>query len=316
MGGIPMNDDCKELLGVIGRQLDRSVFPRVKNGGFVKPSEPYVPFQPMGKEQQNAAKRQRRSATEPRPGPLGGQGTTGESRTDGGSWPAGDASPFLDAVGGSTYQAELGVVCEAYPGTRIWEQGENFWLLVESSLLPNLPRKACFLVAVSATHQLVRAWAFWNSCAVGITWIGPRHTNFPDGSICAFEPRDGTWQFGDSLVALLDIYSLWALRHLHYEVFGRWPGPQSVAPPYERMLELRDDEFCGCGQSQKRYSECCKPIDMKRKPLPAAMSFGFFSAWSVRCPPQSVVQFILLRNQQPVIADLLNGIGYCVPACR
>lgn len=305
-----MNDGSKELLGVIGLQLDKLVFPRVKNGGFVLPSEPHVPFQPMGKEKQNAAERQRKSATEPWPEPLGGQGATAESWVARGSWPTGDPSPVFDAVGGSAYQAELGAVCEAYPGARIWGQGEDFWLLVESSLLQNLPRKACFLVAVSATHQLVRAWGFWNSCAVGITWIGPRHTNFPDGSICAFEPRDGTWQFGDSLVELLDIYSLWALRHFHYEVFERWPGPQSVTPPYERMLELRDDELCGCGQSQKRYAECCKPIDNKRKPLAAAVSFGFFSAWSVRNPPKPVVQFMLLRSQPPVISGLFYSLGY------
>lgn len=311
-----MNEDSKELLGLIGRQLDRSVFPRVKNGGFVLPSEPLVPFQPMGKEKQNAAERQRRSATEPWPGAQGGQGAPGESWVARGSWPAGDTSPVLDAVGGSAYQAELGAVCEAYPGTRIWEQGEDFWLLVESSLLPNLPKKACFLVAVSVTYQIVRAWAFWDCCAVGTSWVGPRHTNFPDGSICAFEPRDGTWQFGDSLVALLDIYSLWALRHLHLEIYGRWPGPQSVVPPYERMQELRDDEFCGCGQSQKRYAECCKPIDMKRKLLPAVVSFGFFSAWSVRCPPKSVVQLMLLKNQPPIIPDLLIGTGYFVSEGR
>lgn len=302
-----MNNESKELLRVIGRQLDRSIFPRVKNGGFVLPSEPHVPFQPVGKEKQNAAERQRRSATESRPRPQGGQGTSGKSWAAGGSWSAGAPSSVLDAVSGSAYQDELGAVCEAYPGARIWGQGEDFWLLVESSLLQNLPRKACFLVAVSTTNKLVRAWAFWNSCAVGVTWIGPRHTNFPDGSICAFEPRDGTWQFGDSLVILLDIYSLWALRHLHYEVFGRWPGPQSVAPPYERMLELRDDEFCGCGQSQKLYVECCKPFDNKLKLLAAAVSFGFFSAFSVRNPPKSVVQCVLMREPPPSIPDLLNA---------
>lgn len=57
-----MNDHNKELLGEIGRQLDELIFPRVRNGGIVLPSEPYVPFQSMGKEKQNAAKRQRRGS--------------------------------------------------------------------------------------------------------------------------------------------------------------------------------------------------------------------------------------------------------------
>lgn len=305
-----MNDYSKELLWEIGQQLDRSIFPRVKNGGFVLPSEPHVLSKPMGKEQQNATKRQRRSATEPWPWPTGGQGTPDRSGAIRGSRPAGDPAPFFSAVCGSPYQDELTSVCEAYPGTAIWNQGEDFWLLAESSLLPALPKKALFLVAVSTVHQTIRAWAFWNSCAIGNTWIGPRHTNFPDGSICSFEPRDGTWQYGDSLVTLLDIYTLWAVRHLHLEIYGRWPGPQSVVPPYERIQELRDDELCGCGQSLKRYADCCKPSDMERKLLATAVSFCFFSAWSVRSPPKSVVQFMLQRGRPPNIDKLLNGIGY------
>lgn len=304
-----MNDCSNELLGEVGRQLDRLVFPRVKNGGFVLPSEPHVSFQSMGKEKQNAAKRQRRSATEPWPGPVGGQGTSCGPGSIGGSRSAGNAAPFLGAVGSSPYQAELSTVCEAYPGTRIWAQGEDFWLLVESSLLPNLPKKSCFLIAVSTAHQIVRSWAFWNSSAVGVTWIGPRHTNFPDGSICAFEPIDNTWQFGDSLITLLDIYTVWALRHLHLEIYGRWPGPQSVAPPYERMQEVRSDELCGCGRSQKSYADCCKPLDIQRKILPAAVSFCLFSGWSIRYPPTSVMRFALYKMQPPVIADLLANIS-------
>lgn len=304
-----MNDHNKELLGEIGRQLDELIFPRVRNGGIVLPSEPYVPFQSMGKEKQNAAKRQRRSATEPWSWPSGRQGTSDGSGAVGGSRTPGDAAPLLSAVQCPHYENELASVCEAYPGTVVWNQGEDFWLLVESSLLPGLQKKAQFLVAVSAVFQTIRAWAFWNSNAISTTWIGPRHTNFPDGSICSFEPRDGTWQFGDSLVALLDIYSLWALRHLHLEVFERWPGPQSVAPPYERIQELRDDELCGCGQSSKRYADCCKPYDTQRKLLSAAVSFCFFSAWSVRSPPKSVMQFMLRRGQPPDIGNVLCGIG-------
>lgn len=305
-----MNDCSNELLGEVGRQLDRLVFPRVKNGGFVQPSEPHVFFQPMGKEKHNAAKRQRRSATEPWSGPSRRQGASSGSGSTGGSRATSDTASFLGAIGRSPYQAEISSVCEAYPGARIWAQGEDFWLLVESSLLPNLPKKACFLIAVSAVHQSVRAWAFWDINAIGMTWIGPRHTNFPDGSICAFEPIDGTWQFGDSLIALLDIYTVWALRHLHLEVYGRWPGPQSVAPLYERLQEVRDDELCGCGRSQNAYADCCKPIDIQMKRLPAAVSFCFFTGWSLRSPPESVVRFALYRKQPPIISDLLDGIGY------
>lgn len=301
-----MNDESKKLLWVIGRLLDRSDFPRVTNGGFVLPSKPHVLFQPMGKEIRNDSEGQRRSATEPRSRAVGRQGPASEFGATGRSWSTGDTSPLLNAIGDFTYQAELDAVCDAYPGTQIWAQGGGFWLFVESSLLPGLHRRAVFLVAVSTENQIVRAWGFWNECAVGTTWIGPRHTNFPDGSICAFEPRDSTWKYGDHLIELLDIYSVWALRHLHYEVFGQWPGPQSVAFSYERILELRDGELCGCGRPHKRYAECCKPRDLKEKPLAAAATFGFFSHWAERCPPRQIVDFMLLRNNPPEISSIFT----------
>jgi len=302
-----MNSDCKDSLRLIGQQLDWLIFPRVKNGGIVVPSEPAIHFQPLGKEKNYESKRERRSTTEPWARADRWQRAASEFRASGGSRTASNTTSFLGSIGRHVYKAEeLTAVCKAYPGTRIWEQGENFWLHVESSLLPGLQHKASFLVLISVTHQTVRSWGFWDSCAVGVTWIGPRHTNFPDGSICAFEPKDGTWQFGDSLVKLLDIYSAWALRHLHCEIFGRWPGPQSVALPFERMMELRDDELCGCGHLQKRYADCCKPTDMKRNRIAEAVLFGIFSAWSVRCPPVPIIEFMLLRSYPPAVSDIFR----------
>jgi hypothetical protein len=304
-----MNSECKELLRNIGRRLDQSIFPRVKNGGFVLPSESIIPFQSMGTEICNESQRQRRSETAPRPGfigrpwPSNGPGITGRT------WSAGNAAPVIGPSAPSPQNSELDAVRKAYPGTRYWDQGENYWLSVESALLPDLDRKARFLILVSDTYQTVKSWGFWDRCAIGTTWIGPRHTNFPDGSICAFDPRDGTWKFGDSLVALLDIYTVWAFRHLHLEVLGRWPGPQSVEQPYERMLELRDDELCGCGKLGKRYAECCKPADLKRNLITEAVSFGFFSAWSERNPPPSVVQFTLTGTQPPPISYIFRSIS-------
>jgi hypothetical protein len=92
-------------------------------------------------------------------------------------------------------------------------QEGGFWMYTESALLPELGRTVSYLTGVSTDRHFVKSWAFYSS-AVGVFWIGPRHTNFPDGSICAFEPRDGTWCFGDSLVELLDLYTVWAIRHI------------------------------------------------------------------------------------------------------
>lgn len=120
-------------------------------------------------------------------------------------------------------------------------------------------------------------WAFWYSevAGAGLDWAAPYE--FPRWvHLRLLERRDGTWAFGDSLVTLLDLYSVWALRHLHHEVFGRWPGPQAVTQPYERMLELADDEHCGCLSSEgHRYIDCCKTKDLQRNRIAEAMKFGF-----------------------------------------
>jgi hypothetical protein len=179
-------------------------------------------------------------------------------------------------------------------------QEGGFWIYLESTLLSNLGRTVGFLTYVSTDRSFVKSWAFYISI-VGVAWIGPRHTNFPDGSICAFEPKDGTWTFGDSLVELLDLYTVWALRHVHYEVFGSWPGPQAVALPYERILELKDEEHCGCGATDKCYVDCCKEADSKLSQFAEAFKFGNFSRWAIRQPPASVVQFVLYRRTPPRI---------------
>jgi hypothetical protein len=146
-----------------------------------------------------------------------------------------------------------------------------------------------------------------------MSWIGPRHTNFQDGSICAFSPDDGVWSEGDDLRTLLDLYSVWALRQLYLEVFGRWPGKQYglVGADYRvqafyRQRECRDDELCGCGSETLRYFECCKESDLKCDVIGAMRLFlqtnpgGFES----RKPPPALVSFIENRSALPSIADV------------
>ncbi len=300
-----MNENTKNLLEEVGRQLDQNTFPVVKNGGFVLPRKSTASLNRLGKELNHESERQGRPPAEPWAGAVGQQGSSGGPRHTGGSRQAGETSSFVDANEGSVYRTSLSSVCEAYPGTRVWEQEDGFWLLSESHLLPGLGRKVALLICVSTVKRAVRSWAFWYSELAGASWIGPRHTNFPDGSICAYEPLDGTWVFGDSLVELLDLYSVWALRHLHLEVFWHWPGPQAVAQPYERILELGDDEQCGCGRSGKRYTDCCKEPDLKRYRIAEAINFGFFTAWALRFPPKALLEFMKLRGQPPLVAELI-----------
>jgi hypothetical protein len=187
-----------------------------------------------------------------------------------------------------------------------WQGDDGIWLLIESSLLPGRSPKANFIVGISFSSGIVRAWGFQGSAAIGFEWIGPRHTNFSDGSICAFEPKDGTWVIGDSLVDLLDLYTVWAVRHLHFKVLGRWPGGQAVCHPYERILELRKDEHCGCANSQKLYGQCCMENDLERNRIFDAIRFTVLMRGGLRKPPRSIVRFLLERAEPPPLSLLTS----------
>jgi len=60
-----MHTEAEQMLQEIGRQLDKDIFPRVKNGGIVMPSELAVPST-LGEEKYDED--QRRSTTRPRKG--------------------------------------------------------------------------------------------------------------------------------------------------------------------------------------------------------------------------------------------------------
>jgi hypothetical protein len=295
-----MHAESEQMLQEIGRQLDKDIFPRVKNGGIVMPSELAEPSLTVGVENRNdKTSRQRRSEARSGKGASGRQGSAGRS------WPPRQTPPVVRTSLQAQYKDELGTaVLDAYPRTQVWCQEEGLWLLTESSLLPGFQQRALFLTGISFARAVVKGWGFWGGVVVGSTWIGPRHTNFPEGSICAFEPTDGTWVIGDPIVELLDLYTLWALRHLHLQVFGRWPGYQAVRHPYERILELREDEHCGCGESDKLYGECCRDGDLRRNRIVDAVNFVVCYSGGLREPPSSVVRFIREQIDLPRFSDL------------
>lgn len=291
------------LLDEIGRHLDGYVFPVVKNGGIVMPSQAAVPFQSLGMEFDHEQKAARGSAADTRARAQGWQRPSGGAQSAGRPWSSCATAPFVDGV--HVYRDPLASVRDAYPDSQVWRQQEGFWLTTRIALLPNLERRARLLVAVSERHRIVRSWAFWDGGVVGATWIGPRHTNFPDGSICAFDLADGTWSFGESLIALLDIYTLWVLRQLHLEVLGRWPGPQSVPYLYERLVEFRDGELCGCANSQRQYADCCKDSDLAKSRIREAIAFNNAIGWQDRNPPAAVYASMLIQRPPPELQDII-----------
>ena len=295
---------AEEALRAIGQQLDRGVYPRVMCGGLVAPNDSAVPYDDGRETQHVCAKSGSEAGAEGARAraPSSGEASSPPPRR---SWPP---SATASLVGGSLaarYQAEVERLPAFYPGARVWVQEQGLWLLTGSALLPASSSDATFLTGISYSVPAIRSWGFWGSPNFPVTWIGPRHTNCPDGSVCAFDSIDGTWCLGDPLVDLLDLYSLWALRHLHLRLFGRWPGLQSVPFPFERRAELKDDELCGCGESHLTYGKCCQTKDMAEAPIVSSIRYSI--SFGLRRPPDAILRFVREQVRPPALEQYIEA---------
>lgn len=291
----------EECLRLIGWQLNQDIFPVVHNGGIVKPSEKAIATTTWAQAKENDhAKRPRRPETGSR------AGAARRERAPCGNGSPDQAPHIVSSVLREQYLAEFDKIEAAYPGLIVWQQADGIWLRTESSLMSGLGKKAVFLTGIPfTTKYIARSWGFWDGMLFSSpVWIGPKHTNYPDGSICAFEPTDGTWVLGDCILELLDMYTLWALRHNHFEVFQRWPGRQRMHFPYERMTELDVDELCGCG-ANKRYRDCCLKGDLSRNFEVEKMNFLSQRAGGVRMPPPEIVKFVKEKKVPVKISEYL-----------
>jgi hypothetical protein len=147
----------------------------------------------------------------------------------------------------------------SYPQFAVRNAAAGSWITGQLRPIIDLPVTVTMATLIPVLpDQSIQAWAWWPH---GI-WIGPRHTNFADGSICAFEQTDRTWERGGNLTTLLDLQAVWIARHIYLRVYDRWPGQQRLHTPYERLTEHRPGEFCGCG-SDRRYELCCNKQDLE-----------------------------------------------------
>ena len=307
-----LTESVRVALQEVGAALDDGRLLRVQNQGIVAVDR-LSTARPKRLENPYEGKGPSGSATRSRQGSAGRQGTAGRPRSACRSRSAGATPRISSARLGEAYQDQLATVENAYPTLRKFPDDDGMWLLARSAILSGLSREATFLVGVPFERGVQpKSWGYWSRSGHH-SWIGPRHTNFGDGSICAFSPADGAWSEGGSLTSLLDLYSAWALRQLHLEVNGRWPGRQYAltgsdprVQAFYRLREFKDSEFCGCGSETARYAECCKPNDMRDRFEELATTFirlvpGGFSS---RRPPDQVTDFIMGRSGVPRLSDV------------
>jgi hypothetical protein len=181
-----------------------------------------------------------------------------------------------------------------------FEDRNGVWVAVSGKPLGHRGPAIHFLIAVPVDERLSpRAWAFEK--------LGPRarlmslkHTNFPDASVCAFPHGHWPWPNPAGLLGLVDIYVLWAVRKLHRDHFGWWPGPQVGPCAHYRLREFDRREQCGCG-SNKRYGECHLAPDLLEDPKAAAAEFRrqFECDYDDRRPPETVMAAARARWGQP-----------------
>ena len=297
-----------EQLRRIGEELTRQSGVEVWRGGVVRPSEAGALSHTMGRGNSNGNERARGSATGTR------KGTARGKRKAGGSGTTRSAAPLVVGNSRDAYERQLTTVCKEYPGSQVWPQERGLWLLAPSALLDDLDRRALFLLAVpyEVEGRTVSAWGFWDwNDPSSATWIGPRHTNYPMGTICAFHLGDvAPWLDGGSLVALLDFYSEWAVRQLHLEYLGRWPGSQIASSVYERMVETHPDELCGCGSVDKTYAQCHQAADLARNRVGLALKFMEKTNGGRREPPVAVLDFLRGRRGPPEVTHHITVLPH------
>lgn len=297
-----MTPEARKVLRRIGAELDGHRQVRVRIGGIVTPdTAPAVET----KETENGERQgPTRPAARSRQGSARRQGKTRRSRS-----PCATAQLGCDDLR-AYYEAQVVELQQAYPSARVVASDEQgMWFQVESAVLDGIDRSATFLLAVPferGSHP--RAWAFWNFTE-GPRWIGPRHTNFPDGSVCAYVPESGAWKLGGRLDALIDLYSVWALRQLHLEVFSRWPGRQFSSHPFYSLAEFKNDELCSCDKHDPplRYGECCKPdhLELGWQVLKADFEYKAKVRLNDRNPPHAVLGYIEERGNLPTVGEAL-----------
>lgn len=240
-----------------------------------------------------------RSAARPRPG----QRTTERTRRG----EAGEAHRFRSGAIEEAFGTEFRILARDYSALG-FEDRDGLWVMVKSNPLGSQGPQIHFAVAFPLNRIATpRGWAF--------SRIGPRsrlmslkHTNFPDASICAFLPNDGSWKPTDGMTALIDHYSVWAVKSLHRQFVGYWPGKQYGACALYRRMEFEPREWCGC-LSGKRYQDCHQGADLIVSETAGRQEFRrlFRCDYETRAAPVAIVNAAMSRWKKiPAMASVVE----------
>jgi hypothetical protein len=296
------------LLGKIGTDLNQGIYPVVHDRGIVEPGQSNNREEESGEKGiLYESKGTRGSTAGPGEGTTGGTWSSGRSPASE-SWSTSSATSVVSEQRLSDEAAaNLEGVIQAYPQVKLWFTPDLVWLLNWITPIRDLEESALLVTAYPGDERYnIMSWAWWGP---GILWIGPRHTNYPDGSICSFEPRDGTWSRKERLTNLLDLHVLWIVRHLFMRYLGYWPGRQIFHTAYERLNEHRPAEMCGGCDSKLRYEDCCRRSDEKVDPIRRVAAFVTNFPNGERKPPNLVAEFVYgHRKTPPYLKELASEL--------
>lgn len=201
-----------------------------------------------------------------------------------------ETNQFRTAAVEAAFGTEFRILAQHYPVLG-FEEEAGLWAVVESYPLGSHGPQIDFVIALRSDRKAhPKAWAF-RSVGRQKRLMPLKHTNFPDASICAFPQDDGSWSWEDGITALVDHYTIWAVKSLHKEQFGWWPGRQHGVCALYRRREFVPNEACGCG-SGKSYGVCHQTRDFLVSESFARQEFRqlFRCDYEGRRPPVAVEQ--------------------------
>lgn len=291
-GNLPETAIDINRLEALGQALNAETNLSVFHGGFVG-------FSHESEVNNYVKAAAQRSAARPWPG----------QRTAKRAWrrSTGQANRFRSDAIEEAFGAEFRVLARNYPALGLEDQ-DGLWVVAESMPLGRNGPQIHFLIAFHLDRSVVpRAWAFDR--------VGPqarlmplKHTNFPDASICAFLPNDGSWSSSDGMLPLVDHYSVWTVKSLHRTEIGYWPGRQYGACAHYRRKEFKPEESCGC-LSGKRYKDCHQAADILVAPPWGQQEFRrlFGCDYETRAVPVALINAARSRwKSMPAIAAILQ----------